>query len=256
MVTISTLSRTLKILEAFDTRTPALRLTDIAAKVNLHKSTVYRLLSYLVTENYLEFNESTKEYRLGYKFLTLASVVLSYLDITDISKPIMRELVDKTNQTANLAVLDRDAVIYIAKVEPTSSIRISTRIGARVPAHCTALGKILLANLSHNNLDKILSTMKFSRFTSTTITDKESLKKKLNEISAKGYAIDHEEFLDGLVCVAYPIFDYKNEAIAAISISGSLTVFKDEQIQKWIKLLKTSSESISKQLGYKVIDRE
>ncbi len=95
MATISTLSRTLKILEAFDTRTPALRLTDIAAKVNLHKSTVYRLLSYLVAENYLEFNESTKEYRLGYKFLTLASVVLSYLDITDISKQLGYQVVDR-----------------------------------------------------------------------------------------------------------------------------------------------------------------
>lgn len=250
MDTISTLSRTLKILEAFDTKTPALRLTDIAIKVNLHKSTVYRLLSYLVSENYLEFDDRTKEYRLGYKFLTLASVVLSHLDITDISKPILRELVDKTNQTANLAMIDRDTVIYIAKVEPSSSIRISTRVGARVPAHCTALGKVLLANLPDNNLDKTLTTMKLTKFTNSTITDKESLMKELNEVKIMGYAIDHEEFSDGLVCVAYPIFDYKNEAIAAISISGPVTAFKNEQIKEWIRLMKSSSQSISNQLGY------
>ncbi len=256
MDTISTVSRTLKILEAFDAKTPALRLTDIATKVNLHKSTVYRLLSFLVSENYLEFDAVSKKYRLGYKFLILASVVLNDLDITDISKPIMRELVETTGQTANLAVLDRDAVIYIAKVEPSSSIRISTRVGARVPAHCTALGKVLLANVSENNLDKILSKMKLPRFTNSTITDKESLKRELNEIKVKGYAIDHEEFLDGLVCVAYPIFDYKSDGIAAISISGPVTVFKDEQIREWIKLLKLSSQSISKQLGYPISNRD
>jgi len=255
MDTISTLSRTLKILEAFDAKTPALRLTDIAVKVELHKSTVYRLLSYLVSENYLEFDERTKEYRLGIKFLTIASVVLSSLDITDISKPIMRGLVEKTGQTANLAVLDRDSVIYIAKVEPSSSIRIATRIGARVPAHCTALGKVLLAHLPKDNLNTILPRMKLSRFTNSTITDKESLKKELNKISKISYAIDHEEFLDGLVCVAYPIFDYKNEATAAISISGSVTAFKDQQILEWIKLLKVSSDSISQQLGYQVGDK-
>jgi len=251
MDTISTLSRTLKILEVFDVNTPALRLTDIAEKVNLHRSTVYRLVNYLVSEHYLEFDESTKKYRLGYKFLTLASVVLSYLDITDISKPIMRELVDKTNQTANLAVLDRDAVIYIAKIEPPSSIRISTRIGARVPAHCTALGKVLLANLPDNNLDRTLAKMKLSKFTNATITNKEILKNELDKIKANGYAIDHEEFLDGLVCVAYPILDYKNDAVAALSISGSVTVFKNEQILEWIALLKISSDNISKLLGFK-----
>lgn len=252
MDTISTLSRTLKILETFDVKTPVLRLTDIAAKVELHKSTVYRLLSYLVSENYLDFNERTKEYRLGIKFLTIASVVLSSLDIADISKPIMRDLVEKTGQTANLAVLDRDSVIYISKVEPSSSIRISTRIGARLPAHCTALGKVLLAHLPNENLKNILSQMKLTKFTRLTITIKESLKKELKEIYNKSYAIDHEEFLDGLVCAACPVFDYKNEAIAAISISGSVTVFKEEQIEEWIKLLKVSSDKISKQLGYQV----
>ena len=251
MDTISTLSRTLKIIEVFDANTPALRLTDIAEKVQLHKSTVYRLLNFLVSENYLAFDESTKKYRLGYKFLTLASVVLSYLDITDISKPIMRELVDKTNQTANLAVLDRDAVIYIAKIEPPSSIRISTRIGARVPAHCTALGKVLLANLPRDDLERILPATRLSKFTHATIANKAILKKELDQIKTKGYAIDHEEFLDGLVCIAYPIFDYKNEAVAAISISGSVTVFKNEQLQEWIQLLKISSYNISTLLGFK-----
>jgi len=251
MDTISTLSRTLKILEAFDTNTPALRLTDIAEKVKLHKSTVYRLLSFLVSQNYLLFEESTKRYRLGYKFLTLASVVLSHLDLTDIARPIMRELVEETNQTANLAILDRDAVIYIAKVEPSSSIRISTRIGARVPAYCTALGKVLLANMPQDNLNGYLSALKLSRFTKATIINKNKLKQELKKIRETGFALDHEEFLDGLVCVAYPIFDYKNEAVAALSISGPVTVFKEEQITEWTKLLKLSSQRISEQLGYR-----
>ena len=247
----SSLVKALKIIECFNAESPCLRLAEIASRVNIHRSTAYRLLSDLVSESFLEFDKTTKQYRLGIKFLSFAAIVLGRLNIIDISKPIMKELVEKTSQTVNLAILDQNSVVYVAKVEPPSSLRLSSRVGARVPVHCTALGKVLLAYLHDDDRQNVLKNVELKEFTPATIISKEKLLEELANIKREGFAIDHEEYLPGLMCVAYPIFNYQKEAIAAISIAGPVTDFKEELLKKWEKYIGKAATEISHQLGYK-----
>jgi IclR family transcriptional regulator, KDG regulon repressor len=247
----STLIKALKVLDCFTIEDHFLRLTDIAGKLKINKSTAHRILSDLVEEKFLEFDLETKRYKLGTKFLTYASIILSHLDIVQIAKPIMKNLVLKTKQTVNIAILDDCNVVYIAKEEPPASLRLSSSVGSRVPAYCTALGKVLLAYYNEEERKKIIDKLNLEKFTASTISSKNELQKELEKVKNSGFAIDHEEFLPGLMCVAFPIFNHENQVISSISIAGPVTAFKEKLLKTWEIYIKKAALQISNKLGYK-----
>src|SRR6056297_3164189 len=142
---VQSVIRAIDIIELLSGKNKSLGITEISKQLNMHKSTVHRLISTLKYREYVEKNASGK-YSLGYKMLELTSNMLDEIDIREKVKPYLKEIVEKTNETVHLGVLDRNKIIYIDKEETSKTIRMHSKIGRRVPLHCTSLGKIFLAS--------------------------------------------------------------------------------------------------------------
>ena len=151
--------------------------------------------------------------------------------------PYMEELNKRVGETIHLVVMDGFEIVYINKVESVQSLRIATRVGGRLPAYCTGVGKVLLAALSPQELNLFLKSAPLRKLTGNTIMDPEKLKESFIRIRSQGYALDLEEFSQGLICVAAPLFNYSQKEIGAISISGPSHRMKEKKIEYLIHLI-------------------
>ncbi len=248
-LTIQSVERALAILEEFSVREKELGVTEIAKRVGLNKSTCFNLINTLLQKGYLEQNPDNGKYRLSLKIFQLGKIYEAGLELREIAKPFLQELVDKTGETVHLVIRDRREAVYIEKVEGPSAIKIISQIGTRVNLHCTGVGKVLLAFLPSEYIER-LTQHPLKKFTENTITDKEKLLAHLREIKEKGYSIDDEEIEVGLRCVAAPIFDHRKEVIAAISVSGPTSRMTYEKINELTEIVKETAFNISVRLGY------
>jgi DNA-binding IclR family transcriptional regulator len=160
------------------------------------------------------------KFRLGLKLFDLGNRAIEQYDLRDRAQPHLRRLVTETEETAHLCILEGAHVIYIDKIEPARSVRMITRIGSSNPAHCTSVGKAILAFLPEERLNEILRRIRFERFTQRTITTPEALRTEIEKTRRRGYAVDDEEFEEGLRCIAVPLLDAQRLPVAAVSISG------------------------------------
>ena len=154
-------------------------------------------------------------------------------------------------ETVHLVVLDKLEVLYIDKRESGQSLRIASQVGMRLPAHCTGVGKMLMAHLSPEQRAELINRKGLPRFTRNTLTDVEALEDELNRIRMQGFAIDNEEIMDSLRCVAAPIRDQTGKVISAISLSGPVSRLKGERFEKAIRRVTETAEEISAGLGYR-----
>ncbi|KZL93622.1 transcriptional regulator KdgR [Clostridium magnum DSM 2767] len=248
---IQSVDRALQILECFSKRDKELGVTEIANRLDLHKSTTFGLLSTLESRGYLKQNLENGKYKLGIKLFEQGRLVEDDMDLRINSLPYLKELVDKYQETAHLAIRDGSEIIYIDKVEGGSAIRMYSQVGKRAPMYCTGVGKAMLAFMPEDQVDNITKDLKFTPFTGNTITDLNKLKVELNEIRRRGYCIDNEEIEVGLKCVAAPIMNYKGEVVASASIAGPASRMSDEKLQFIAKDVKEAVTKISETLGYK-----
>lgn len=250
--TVQSVVRALTLLEVLATEGTPLAITDLAKKVGLKLTTVYRLLSTLMVKGFVEQDRETQKYRLGIKAFELGNSALYNLDLRSVARPFLEELVDKVNETTNLAILDGSEVVYIDQVESTNIVivKMFARVGSRGPAHCTGSGKVLLSGLSDSELARVVEGMELVSFTENTITDKEKLLKEIKKVRELGYAIDDVERDEGVRCVAAPVYNHENRIVAAISVSGPITRINEETIEHFIPLVKETALSISRRLGY------
>ncbi|WP_017728992.1 IclR family transcriptional regulator [Halalkalibacterium ligniniphilum] len=250
MPIIQSVDRALQILDLFNEYETELKITDISERMMLHKSTVHSLLKTLQKHRYIEQNEENGKYRLGLKLFERGSFVINSIDIREVAKPYLHDLSEKTNQTIHLVILDGREGVYIDKVEGGDSYVVYSRIGRRIPIHCSGVGKALVAFKSEEELDKLLDGYEFIRRTENTITNKKDFLKELEEIRRKGYAIDNQENEPGIRCVALPVRDHTGEVVAAISISSPVMRVNDEKLNEYVELLKKETEALSVKLGY------
>jgi DNA-binding IclR family transcriptional regulator len=253
---VKVLEKTLKILDLFDEKGKELTPTEIRAALNLNKSAIFRILNILGEAGYLEKNSVTLKYRLGFKLYYLGSLVEGRSEIRNIAHPFLEELKEKCDETVHLVVLDHGEALYLDKLEGKKAIRVVSKVGWRLPAHCSGVGKVMLASLPDETVIKIIQEKGMERFTNNTITDIEALKVALARIRKQGYAIDNEEIEVGLKCIAAPLKYSKSEAIAAISISGPKERFNSAEMKRLIPLVKNASERISDVLKKKRHDQE
>jgi len=218
---VESVRRALRILRCFNIEADELGVSDIARKLGMHKSTVHRLLTTLEMEGFVHQVEGGR-YALGWKLFELGEAVRGLQSTREVILRHLESLVGLTSETAHLAVFDDGDVLYVEKVESERPLRMPSSVGKRVPAHCTALGKVFLSGLSDTALwTQIYSPL--SRFTPHTITDPDELRTEVTKVRDRGYAIDHEEIEEGLMCVAAPIVDDRNVICAAVSIAGPVT---------------------------------
>ncbi len=246
---IQSVDRALRILEGFSLKEKELGVTEISKRTGLNKSTCFGLIQTLQNRGYLEQNSENGKYRLGLKVFVLGQIFEASLELRVLAKPYLEELVDKTKETVHLVIRNKHEAVYVEKVEGPSAISIISQVGNRVNFHCTGVGKVILAHLAEEDVNKILKN-ELARFTKNTITDIEKLKQQLKEIRRDGYSLDDEEIEIGLRCIAAPIFNYRKEVIAALSISGPTMRITDERLRKIAELTKEAAKKISNRLGY------
>lgn len=248
---VNTLINGLRILETL-ARSEELELTlsDIANELQLHKSTVLRLLSTLEHQGYVEQDPRTRRFRLRMKLFELGSSLLERTSLPKVARPILEELGRISGEVVHLAILDEGTAIYIDKVDSKHTIRMYSRIGRRSPVHCTGVGKALIAYLPDAELDRIIQERGLRRYTPNTITDYQVLKDHLAEVRKRGVAFDYEEHEIGIRCVAAPIRDNTGKVVASISVAGPTIRMSDDRLQALVEPVKQAAHRISESLGF------
>ena len=227
---------------------------DLSTKVDLSKGTTHRLLSTLAFLGYVRQDVETKKYNLGFKLVELGNRMLSQIDFRTEARSFLVDLAESTKETVHLVILDQNEVLYIDKVESNShptGLRMASMLGSRIPAHCSAVGKVLLAALPEKQLNRLVSSKGLPRRTENTITDLGKLKEHLELVRKNGYALDTEENEIGIRCVSAPIRDQRSEVIAAISISVPASRMKAHVLKKRLKdQVIGTALNISRKIGY------
>lgn len=244
------IDRVFDILETVANKTKGISIAELTKQLDLHMSTVSRLVNALKNRGYLYKNTDINKYFLGIKCIELSSTFLNSLDLKVIADEIMYELTKETGKTAFLALMQDKQVIYIDKTDTSSSLRRLSVIGTSVPFHCTSLGKALLLNKSREHLKKFVEDIEFIPQTSETITDKTRFIDEVIESSKLGYTVDFNENIAGVSCVGAPIYDCTGTIVAAMSITGVSEEFSAEKIKKYGELLKEKALEVSKKIGY------
>ena len=247
---IKSVERAIALLKAFDIDKPELGVTELSRVLGLHKSTVSRILATLERGGLVEQNPETGKYRLGVALIGLGALVVAHADVREIARPLLRRLAEETQETVNLAVLDGDEVINIEQMLPDKrQVKNIGWVGRRTPLHCVSTGKVLLAYLPEEEIERILAKG-LSRRTDKTITDPGRLRKELVKIRQQGYATGLEELEEGLNAVAAPVRNHDGKVIAAVSVSGPSYRVSLENIPKLAKLTIRTAEEISRRLGF------
>jgi IclR family transcriptional regulator, KDG regulon repressor len=244
---VEAVRRALQILGCFSLDQPELGVSDLARELGLHKSTIHRLIATLEAEGFIRQTHASR-YSLSWKLFELGAAVPAWQSVRQLVLNVLTPLVDTTSETAHLAVLDGEEVLYLEKVESKNRLRMPSAVGRRVPSYCTALGKAMLADLQGAALEPILARAPFPALTPHTRTTAAALRGELARIRAQGYAIDDEELEDGLMCVAAPVRDASGRTCAAISIAGPASRI-GRRLELHIDAVRAASEQLSHQLG-------
>lgn len=249
---VQSLVRALSIINCLADADEGATLTDIAQLVGLSASTTHRLLTTLEQERYVHFDPERRLWSVGVQAFVAGSAFTKTRNLTAIARPHMRLLMEKTGETINLAREDQGQAVYLAQIECRQMMRAFARPGARVPLHCSSVGKALLAAMSKSELAQILHRNRLPRLTGKTIGTAAALRQDLGQIRERGYAIDDEEHAIGLRCVAALVFDEHSDALAAISVSGPVARIAEERVVLLGNLVKQTADAISAGLGGRI----
>jgi len=248
---INSIIRAVEVLELYNHHDTELGISEMARRLNLYKSTVHRVVSTLEHKGILEQNPRSGKYKLGLKLYKLGILARNENELISISSPHLRKLTEKTGETSNLVIMDGCMSVYLAQQESDRMVRMFTKLGAGVFPHCNGAGKVLLSDMSQDEIDAIITNNGLPRYTNNTITTRGKLMEELNLIKSRGYAIDNQEREMGVMCIATPIRDNRGKVIAAISISGPKDRFERERMEEMIYAVKEEAAEISRAIGYR-----
>ncbi len=248
------LDRIVAILACFEDGESELRLTDLARKTKLHKSTVYRLVEAMRAHRLICLDESSWRYFLGLRLFELGAIAMSHLELDRLGQPVLQTLAEQTGETAHLCVLDGSDILAIAKVESRSALHIRSATGYRTRAYSTSAGKAILAGLTQDEIEEYIAKTPLVAFTRNTITYAARLRAELKKIARQGYALDQEEREEGVRCVAAPVRDHTGRAIAAISIlAPSIRLASSKRIADATRMTVAAAAELSRRLGYQTV---
>ena len=247
---VQSIDRALSILEVLSDYSKGLGVTEISEKVDLHKSTVYRLLATLIYKGYVVQDLETNKYGITLKLFELGSKKVESMDLLSVSREYTKKLMESVNEVVHLVVRDGTDIVYIDKVEANNTIRMASTIGKRSPMYCTSVGKAILAHLPKEKVKEIWERSNIKKLTKFTIIDFKEMEKELEVVRKMGYAVDNEENEMGVRCIGAPIFNRTGNVEAAISISGPTMRIKEKNIGTIAEKVIRYAGLISKELGY------
>lgn len=246
---LQSVSNAIRILEAFDDVHPEMGATELSQRLGLHKSVVYRLLRTLEAHGWVH-QQDNKKYRLSLRVFEVGLRAVGRLGLGAEIQPFLEDLAHRTGDTVNVGVIDGRDVMYVNKVTPDRPLRVEVRVGVRMPVHCTAMGKLLLAYASQEERDAFMKVGRFPGMTSRTIESPEELKKVLERVREQGYASSEGELFEEICCVAAPIRDFAGQVVAALSIATHSQRYTPERYDWLVGEVKQTADLISRKIGY------
>jgi DNA-binding IclR family transcriptional regulator len=246
---IKSLHKVMRVLDCFSIRDDVLSVSEIAYRLEIPPSTAHRLLSSMRSADLLEQDKRRGGYRLGLKLFSLGSTVLGSMDIHRISVDAMEELHRITRMSVHLAVFDGEGVLVVRKIGSARELSTSLNLMERAPAHCTGVGKAILAYQPAESVDRVFAG-EVTQFTPYTIVEREAFDDEMARITERGYSIDDQEHNIGIRCVAVPIFNEAGKAFAAISVSGTAWELTPGAVEEIAKTVKLHADTLSAKLGY------
>jgi IclR family transcriptional regulator, KDG regulon repressor len=249
--TVKSLTRGLEILEVLASHPDGLTLSEICRRLGLPKSSAHALLQSLLAHRYLMNGRRDRTYRLGPRLFQLGNAYVHGIDLVGEGQEVVRAISRRCDETVHLATLHGRDVVYVAKEEGTSAVRMVSAIGKRFPAHGTGVGKMLLSALSEEEFAELYPpTQPPEQLTTNTIAALPALRAELAAIRERGYADDDEESTAGLGCVAAPVYDAGGQMVAAMSISVPLSRFPPTRKEELLDLVLEGARMLSERLGY------
>lgn len=245
---VQALDRGLQVLEAL-AREGSATLSDLALRVGMPPSTAHRLLMTLQGHGFVAFDEALQEWSVGIGAFRVGSTYLLRTNLVDGSRRSLRALMEETGETANLAIIEGEQLVYVSQVETQNPIRAFFRPGTRSQMHVSGIGKAVLAHMSRRDVERILRKTGLPGFTPRSLTSPEALFADLALTAARGWALDNEEHHAGMRCVAAPVFNAFGEPFAGLSVSGPAVRFSDAAIQRAAAAVKRAAESVTALIG-------
>lgn len=251
--------RALSLLNLFTEETPELTLKELASKASLPKPTAYRLLTTLERLDYLyksKENEHDSRYRLGLKLLELGELVSGQLEVRGIALPFMKQLGQEINEVIHLVIVYQNRATYIEKVDSTRPLRLNTRVGKSTPLYIGSGPKLLLAHMPTERQKEIIESEPLKPYKNNQQLKPDELWKELSIIRTKGYAYSvGEQDLD-TTGISYPIYDFRNEVSASLTVSGLSRYFEGEHLSHIKEQTKQTALKVSEKLGYQLVEEQ
>ncbi len=246
---VRAVERALQILNSFDDENPERGISEISEAIGLHKATTHRILTTMLNMGFIERTADGQKYRLGNQMIDLGFKVLRRMDLRRESIPLMRKFIEEWDEAIDLSVFQDKQVLYVEVLQSHQTLTIAATVGQRLPAHCTATGKLFLANASEKDLQIVLGNP-LQAYTKNTLVTQEKLLQELARIKEMGYAFDREEYEEGIRAVAAPIRNYTGVVIAAISVPAPVGRMSDERMEKISRSICEYAVMISRRLGW------
>ena len=245
---LGSIEKTIQVIDLLSNNPHGLRLSEISSMLNIHPSSTHHILRTLLPHDYVSQDGDSKKYSLGFRFVEIGSRILDNLDIRKIAGRYLRELHESCGEAVHLAILRDGHVIYIDKTEKPGGLSLATYIGFSTDAYAAAGGKVLLSELPPEDIMATYREMPLRVFGKNTITDVHRLLEELEKVRNQGYAIDDEEYYEGVRCVAAPI-RAGGRIVASLSITGSIFRMTMKRINRELKdLVMRKAEEISSEM--------
>lgn len=247
---VKSADRTLAILELLIEHPDGLTLVEIQRELEIPKSSTYMLLTTMASRGFLEQDPVNRRFRVGIRLWQAGQSYVVVADLERLAIPYMERLRDELNETVQLATLDGTDNIYIAKVDSDQQLRLASRVGVRLPAYATGIGKALLSQLDDDEIRSRFAGVTFHRFTPTTLTSLSALLTAVREVRERGYAVDHSEYTPGVYCIAIPLAGRPGGPRAALSVSFPEVRKTPVLIKRTIVSVTCAAQDIGQRMGY------
>jgi IclR family KDG regulon transcriptional repressor len=245
---LTSVHKAMRILREFSQDEPELGITALSNRLGMAKSTVSRLIQILCEENMVQKNDQTRKYHLSLTAFEIGSIVYHEMELCQTALPLLKRMLAAVQGAIQMVTYDKGGIVYLIKLPEDKDTKILNTMGKRVPAHCTASGKMMLAHQDDAEIARVLQS-DLKAYTPNTITAAEPLIAELNKIKESGFALSNEEFTAGMNSVAIPVYDDMSRVMAAICVTKPRQDFSSAYIQRTIKEMKMYSRLITEQLG-------
>jgi DNA-binding IclR family transcriptional regulator len=250
-VGVQSLGRAFAILEEVARHREGIGLAELRKLVGLHNSTTFHLAKTMVSLGYMRQEKDSKRYRVGRPLFALAASALDEIEMVNVATPVLEELSRETSESSHFAVRMGDAIVVIARTGGPGAFQLTDRVGVVRPAHCTALGKIILASLRPDQLKRFLERVELTPSTKKSITDVSVLLREIAEVRRSGVAVDDGEFNPEVRCVAVPVTNFTGQIIGALGISAPIWRVSNQELQSCAKIVKAAATRLSAEFGTK-----